>query len=78
MMCFSDMFTHQIGMAIGIFLVSAAIGFQLLRTGLRKQMAKDVWGIPLAGRGWYIVGGLGLVLVSVGCIIFMVLQAMKN
>ena len=46
---------------IFVFSLCAAFGFRLLFRGLRDDVI-DSSGTPIAGRGWFIIGGIMLVL----------------
>jgi hypothetical protein len=54
---------------IAVFGLCAAFGLRLLYRGIRGDVL-DSSGAPVAGRGWFVAGGIVLVLPLVGYLLF--------
>ena len=60
---------RKVGGGIFVFALCAALGLRVLYRGLRGDTL-DSSGTPVAGRAWFIIGGILLLLPFVGYMVF--------
>jgi len=69
----NPLLNFRIGAGFFVFGIFAAYGFRLLYRGIQDDV-NDASGTPIAGRGWFIAGGIGCMLPLVAYLVFIVKQ----